>query len=62
MYRTLFSHKQLSATNTTLRTYTAQIIKSAEIIHVNVIYEDQEHNVDLFVVKITVLHYLVDHG
>ena len=51
MYRQLFSHRPLSATNTTLRTYSGQIIKPAGIIHVNVKYEDQEHNLDLFVVK-----------
>ena len=38
MYRQLFSHRPLSATNTTLRTYSGQIIKPAGIIHVNVKY------------------------
>ena len=52
MYRQLFSHRPLSTTNTTLRTYSGQIIKPAGIIHVYVKYEDQEHNLDLFVVKI----------
>ena len=51
MYRQLISHRPLSATNTTLRTYSGQIIKPAGIIHVNMKYEDQEHNLYLFVVK-----------
>ena len=51
MYRQLFSHRPLSTANTTLRTYSEQIIKPARIIHVNVKYENQEHNLDLFVVK-----------
>ena len=49
MYRQLFSDRPLSAKNTTLRTYSGQIIRSAGIILVNVKYEDQEHNLDLFV-------------
>ena len=38
-------------TNITLKTYSGQTITPAGIINVNVNYEGQEHNLDLFVVK-----------
>ena len=50
-YKQMFSHKKLSETNTTLKTYSGQTIKPAGIISVKVTYEGQEHNLDLFVVK-----------
>ena len=50
-YKHMFSHKKLSETNTTLKTYSGQTIKPAGIINVKVTYEGQENNLDLFVVK-----------
>ena len=51
IYKVLFHHKLLSVTNTKLRTYSGQTITPAGIINVNVNYECQENNLDLFVVK-----------
>ena len=51
IYKELFHHKPLSVTNTILRTYSGQTINPAGIINVNVNYEGQKHNLDLFVVK-----------
>ena len=50
-YKQMFSHKKLSETNTTVKTYSGQTIKPAGIIKVKVTYGGQENNLDLFVVK-----------
>ena len=47
----MFSHKKLSETNTTLKTYSGQTIKPAGIVNVKVTYGGQENHLDLFVVK-----------
>ena len=51
IYKELFHHKPLSATNTILKTYSGQTITPAGIINVSVNYEGQEHKLVLFVVK-----------